>query len=108
MIWRLFPWLLVCLSFLGNLYLFVLLLDAGALIDGARSSVERLRERSDLALFIVRQEWVGKEVAGVRALSDEIGRQGVIVKNLPDGSFEVGDLIFETKEGIVTQVRYFD
>jgi hypothetical protein len=84
------------------------LLDAGALIDGAKYRVERLRERSDLALFVIRKEWVGEEAAGVAALSHESGRQGMIAKKAPDGSFEIGDLIFEIKDGVVTQVRYFD
>ena len=108
MIKRLAPWLLLAVSLVGNLYLLILLLDAGVSLDGARSQVERLRERSDLALFVVRKEWIGKELASVVALSEEIGRQGVIVKRTPDGSFEIGDVIFEIRDGTVTQVRYFD
>ncbi len=108
MIKRMLPWLLFVLSLFGNLYLFVLLLNSGAWIDDMGSEVERQRERSNLALSIIRKEWVGKEAASVATLSDEIGRQGVIAKKAPDGSFEIGDLIFEIKDGVVTQVRYFD
>jgi hypothetical protein len=32
----------------------------------------------------------------------------MIAEKAPDGSFEIGDLIFEIKDGVVTQVRYFD
>ena len=31
-----------------------------------------------------------------------------MVKRTRDGAFEIGDLIFETKDGVVTQVHYFD
>ena len=108
MIKRLIPWVLFGLSLLGNLYLFALLLDAGALIDGAKSRVERLRERSDLALSVVRKDWIGKDAAYVIAISEEAERQGVSIKKTKEGSFEIGDLIFETKGGVVTEVRYFD
>lgn len=105
---RALPWLLFGLSVLAALYLFVLLLNAGVALDDARSQVARLRERNELVLSIARKEWIGKEAASVADLANEFERQGVIAKKTKDGSFEIGDLIFEIKNGVVTQVRYFD
>lgn len=105
---RMLPWLLFGLSLLAALYLFVLLLNAGTTLDDARSEVTRLRERNELVLSITRKEWIGKEAASVADLASEFERQGVIAKKTKDGSFEIGDLIFEIKDDVVTQVRYFD
>lgn len=101
------PWILFGLSLIAVLYLFVLLLNAGSAVGDARSEVAHLRERSDLALTIVRKDWVGKEAARVTALSRELEQKGVIVKT-EGSSFEIGDLIFETKGGLITGVRYLD
>lgn len=105
---RILPWLLFCLGLLSVLYLFARLLNAGVTLDNARSQAARLRERNELALSIVRNEFLGKEEARVASLASELERQGLIVKKVKDGSFEIGDIIFEMKDSVVTQVRYFD
>lgn len=105
---RMLPWFLFGLSLLAALYLCVLLMNAGVALDDARSQVARLQERNELVLSIARKDWIGKEVVRVAVLANELERQGVIVKKTKDGSFEIGDLIFEIKDGVVTQVRYFD
>jgi hypothetical protein len=89
------------------MYLFVLLLNAGSALDDARSEVARLRERSDLALSVVRKDWLGKDAASVADLSRQLEQQGVIVGTEGD-SFKIGDFIFETKGSLVTRVRYID
>jgi len=99
------PWILFGLALLGFLGLFVLLLNAGVALDDARSQTTHLRERSDLALSIVRNDWIGKDTARVVELSNELGRQGVIV-GVEGGAFEIGDFIFETTDGVITDVRY--
>ncbi|HPN80205.1 hypothetical protein [Dokdonella sp.] len=105
---RAIPWTLFAASILAALFLFVLLLNAGVALDDSKLEVLRLRERSELVLRITRKDWIGKEATSVADLAHEIGRQGVITKRTKDGSFEIGDLIFEIKDGVVTQVRYFD
>jgi len=101
------PWILFGLALLGAIYACILLLNAGSALDSARSEAARQRERSDLALSIIRKEWIGKDAEGVATLSREFEKQGVIV-GTEDGSLEIGDLIFEIKQGSVTDVRYID
>jgi len=101
------PWVLFALALVATLYSFVLLLNGGAALTDARSEVRRLRERSDLALSIIRRDWLGREAASVTGLSRELEQKGTIV-GTEDGSFEVGDLIFEVKDGLVANVRYID
>ncbi len=101
------PWILFCCSLLAAVYSFALLLNAGGALDDARSEVERLRERSDLALVILRKNWLGTEVTSLSTLSKDLRQQGVIVKN-HEGVYEIGDIVFETKGGLIKDLRYFD
>lgn len=101
------PWILFGLTFLASFYLFMLLLNGGVALDNARSEVTRLRERSNLALSIIRKDWLGKKAASLADLSRELERQGVIV-GVEGDTFKVGDFIFETKGGVVTEIRYID
>lgn len=102
------PWILFGLALVAALYAFALVLNAGGSLDDSRTETARLRERNNIALSIVRKEWVGKDAASVVDLSKELQRKGIMVKRTRDGAFEIGDLIFETKDGVVTQVHYFD
>ncbi|WP_035217160.1 hypothetical protein [Desulfobulbus elongatus] len=104
---RALPWIFFGLALLVVLYLSVLLLNGGAALNDARSEVERLRERSNIALSIVRKDWIGKDATSVNELSREFGRQGVIV-GVEDGVFEIGDFIFETRDGLIMEVHYID
>ncbi len=101
------PWILFSLLLMAALYLFVLLLNAGSTLGDARSQEGYLRVRSDLALTIIRKDWVGKEIASVTALSRELEQKGVIV-GTEGSSLKIGDFIFETKGGLITGVRYVD
>lgn len=101
------PWIFFGLALLAVLYLFVLLLNGGSALNDARSEVVRLRERSDLALSLVRKDWIGREAARVKVLSKEFERQGVIV-GIEGDAFKIGDFIFETQDGLVTEVHYID
>jgi hypothetical protein len=102
------PWVLFCLALLAAIYLLVLLLDAGMALDNSRTQTSHLRQRSELALTIVRKEWVGKDATQVVDLSKELEQQGVIVGPESKSAFGIGDFIFETKDGVVTNVRYID
>ncbi len=101
------PWIFFGLTSLAAIYLFVLLLDAGMALDNARSQTTYLRERCDLALTIVRKEWIGKDSKHVAELSKELERQGVIV-GTERNVYKIGDFIFETSDGVVSGVRYID
>jgi hypothetical protein len=101
------PWILFGLSLVAMLYLCVLLLNAGSALSDARSEVSRLRERSDLALAIIRKDWIGKNAAGIAGLSQDFEKQGVIVGS-EGNSVNIGDLIIDIKDGAVTGVHYFD
>ena len=101
------PWILLAVLFVAVLYLLALLLNAASALDDARSEVMRLRERSDLALAVVRRDWLGRDVASLTDLSRVLEKSGVIV-GTEGASVEIGDFIFETKDGLVTVVRYID
>lgn len=101
------PWIFFGLALLAAIYLFVLLLDAGVALDNSRSQTSYLRERSELALTIVRKEWIGKDVKHVAELSKELKQQGVIV-GTERNDYKIGDFIFETSDGVVSGVRYID
>ena len=101
------PWFLFCSAFIAAVYVFVLLLNAGSAMDDARSETERIRVRSDLALSIIRNDWLGKKETSVIALSNEMKRKGVIV-GIENGLLEIGDLIFAIENGIVIDVHYID
>ena len=102
------PWLLLGVSALVVLYLIWLLFNGGTELDDARSQVANLRGRSELALSILREDWIGKEASSVSTLSAECERRGVITSKSNDATFQIGDLIFEVKGGVVVGVRYFD
>ncbi|MEW6301752.1 MAG: hypothetical protein AB1671_29155 [Thermodesulfobacteriota bacterium] len=101
------PWLLFGAAVLAALYVFTLLLNAGSMLDDSRSEASRLRDRSNLALEILRKDWVGRDVTAVASLSEELAQKGVIVGS-EEGAVEVGDLVFVVKSGVITEVRYID
>lgn len=105
---RVVPWLLFGLSLFAGIYLFFLLLDAGVALDDARSQVARLRERNELMLSVARKDWIGRPAASVSDLGSEFMRPGLITKKTEDGALEIGDLVFEIKNGVVTHIRYLD
>jgi hypothetical protein len=104
---KVLPWVLFGLASLTAIYLFVLLLDAGVALDNSRLQNSYLRERSELALTIIRKEWIGKDEKDVAKLSQELKQQGVIV-GIESNNYKVGDFIFEASDGVVTGVRYID
>ena len=101
------PWIFFGFALTAILVLFVLLLNGGSALDDARSEVKRLRLRSDLALMVVRKDWIGRDKASVVALSKTLERQSMIV-GVEGDSFKIGDFIFKTRGGLVTEVHYMD
>jgi len=104
---RKLAWTLVAASAAANVYLFAKLLDAGIMLDNSRSETKRLRERSDLSLRAIQQTWVGKKPEDVAELSRRLENETVIV-GVKGSAFEIGDLVFETKNGVVSDIHYFD
>jgi hypothetical protein len=105
---RKLPWLLFCLSLIATTYLLILLFDAGLALDDSRTQSSHLRKRSELALMIARKDWIGRSSKSVEDLATELEQQGITAKRREDGSFEIGTVVFETRDGVVTQMRYFD
>ena len=101
------PWTLFGVALVACALLLFKLLDAGVVLDNARSQADRYRNRADLSLRLIRKEWIGRTSASVGELSKELQQSGTTV-GTEGSSFEVGDLVFETKEGKVTAVRYLD
>ena len=98
--------LIVCLL-ISNIYCFGLLLNASVEINDTHSETARLTERSSLALQIIRKGWVGKNASYVIDLSKELEQQGMLVKS-QKSLLEIGDIIFETKDDLVSEARYID
>lgn len=97
----------LALSLGANLYLFLLLLDAGIQLDNARSVVDILWERRQLALELINREWVGRSVNELEELASELEEDGILVGHDKDGR-EIGDFMFSVEGGIVTEVRDLD
>lgn len=104
---RKFLWLGLVLSLVGNVYLIMLLVDAGIVLDNAKSEVDLLWNRRELALEIIRLEWVGRPTSELDKLAGELKGDGVLV-GLDGDSREIGDFIFDVEDGVVTDVRDLD
>jgi hypothetical protein len=98
-------WIVLALAVAGNAYLFVKLIDAGSIIDNARSEAKRQRERAALTLVVARRAWVGRSEQDLRRMIDE---NKDVISRSEDASVEFGDLVFSLKNGTVTAVDYFD
>lgn len=102
---KILPWILFSLTLVLSLYFFTLLLNAGSAIADARRSEEWHRENSELVLKLLRKDWIGRSKSQVINLSNEFKEQGEIVK-LRGDTFVIGGVIFETKDGVVSVVRF--
>ena len=105
---RTLPWLLFGIALVAASYVSVLLINAAVELDDARSQEAYLSERSALALRIARKGWIGRDEASVQTFAAELEADGVITKRTTDDSFELGDIIVEVKDGVVTQMKVFD
>jgi hypothetical protein len=101
------PWTLFGAALVTCALLLFKLLDAGIVLDNARSQADRYRTRADLSLRLIQKEWIGRTAERVGELSKELQQSGTTV-GTEGSSLEIGDLVFETKEGRVTAVRYLD
>lgn len=101
------PWILFGMSLLVGICLLGLLLNGGVALDDARSEVIRLRERNNLALSIVRNDWLGQNKASIVNLSRELKKKGVNV-GFEDNNLKIGDFIFVMKDDSVINVNYID
>ncbi|SEK65077.1 hypothetical protein SAMN05428989_0537 [Pseudoxanthomonas sp. GM95] len=101
------PWALLAISAAFNLYLIYLLLDSSLSLDDSRSSITFLEERGELTREILKKYWVGKPADEVGLLAEEMSPKGVVCKKTEEGSFEIGELKFVIKNGVVAKVEYF-
>jgi len=101
----LLPWVLFLLALIAAIFSTVHLFDAAVELDSARSEASRQRARNTLTLKVIRHDWVGSRVSAVEELSRKLQQEGVIV-GTEDEVIEVGDLLFESKQGTVTDVNY--
>lgn len=101
------PWIISIVTTAGFGWALFLLLDSGIALDDARSEVARQRERSNQLISIICSDWVGRPSQEVELLSKLMSDQGVLVGK-DDEDVEIGDVIFELKQGTVTNVRYID
>jgi hypothetical protein len=101
------PWVLAATLLIAAVYFFVLLVDAGISIDGARTRADRLQGRSELSLYFLKKRWVGESRAEVMGAAKELEQKDVIVKNYSD-VIEVGDIIFDISNDKVSDIRYMD
>ena len=100
------PWLL-CAVLLGlSSSLALVLLNGGSALTDARTQVDYLEERSELALSFVRDQWVGRTRAELLQYAEASRKRGVIVKDQPD-AVEVGDMTFHVANDLITDVTYF-
>ena len=104
---RWLPWALFAAALTAALSLLVLLLNGGSALTDARSQTTHLRERSELALLVIRRDWIGRQANSVASLSKELEQKGTAV-SARDGTLEMGDLVFEVRAGVVADVRYID
>ncbi|MGH8032194.1 MAG: hypothetical protein ACREO8_07490 [Luteimonas sp.] len=95
-------------SLAANAYLFLKLLDSGIMLDNSRSEVERQRARSELSLAIINRNWVGQSSNTISAISKELAEETGAIVGTEGGGIEVGDLVFESKDGVITEVHYID
>lgn len=104
------PCIISVVATAGFGWAFLLLLDSGTALDDARSEVARQRERSNQSISIIRSDWVGRPSHEVELLSKSMSDLGVLVgKDDEDVEIgEIGEMIFELKQGAVTNVRYMD
>lgn len=95
---------LLVLSLAGNLYLGFLLLDAGITLTYAESTSEQLWERRQLALEIMRRDWLGRSASEVDDFARELEKEGIMIGT--DGEIrEIGDFLFYVEDGVVVDVQ---
>jgi hypothetical protein len=102
---KILPWVLFGLSCLVVGWLAIMLLNAGVALDNSRSQAIFLKDRSELALTIIRRDWTGVERSRVSKLSENLQREGAIV-GVEGDSIKIGDFIFVTDKGLVKSVQY--
>lgn len=99
--------ILLIVSVAANLYLGFLLLDAGIVLDNARSVADQLWDRREVALHIMRRDWIGRSADEVDDLAQELKREGVIV-GVEGNVREIGEFLFYIDDGVVVDVQDFE
>lgn len=102
---KILPWILFGLSCIVNGCLAIMLLNAGFALDNSRSQAKFLQERIELALTIIRRDWISMNISGVSKLSENLQREGAIV-GVKGDSIKIGDFVFVADKGLVKSVQY--
>lgn len=101
-------WFAFSISLAANVFLLAKWLDAGVVVDHLRSEASRQRARSELSLVLVSRAWVGRSSGDLTVLSSDINREAGAGMSFEGDAVELGDLVFEVKSGVITEVRYID
>ena len=100
-------WILLAISFASNVYLMLLLVDAGVILDNTQTKFDQLWNRRKEALTIINHAWVGRSATDLEELANELKDHGIKV-SLDGDAREIGDFLFEVEDGVVTEVRDLD
>lgn len=101
-------WALLATSLVANVYLFAKLFDAGIMLDNSQSEMKRQRARSELSLAVINEAWIGKRSDAFFLLSKELEEKTGAIAGIEGNAIELGDLVIETKTGVITEVHYID
>ncbi|WP_407353089.1 hypothetical protein [Luteimonas sp. R10] len=101
-------WVALSISLIANVYLFAKFLDAGIMLDNSQSEMKRQRARSELSLAIINKSWIGKSSYSFSVLSKELEGKAGVIAGVEGNAIELGDLVVETKDGVITEVHYID
>ena len=101
------PWVLAGVSTSLSIALLLLLLNAAIELDNARTQARFLEHRSEVAILLVRAGWIGDKARDLEFLGERIRSKGVGGQVRRSG-IEIGDFVFESSEGLVSDVFYFD
>lgn len=102
------PWSFAILFGLAAIYLAITVLDSAISLDHSRSEQQRQRERSDLAITLLRERLVGEPEASLASTIVAAEKNGAIVKTTPGVEVQIDEISIRIIGGRVASVEYFD
>lgn len=102
------PWIISILFGLAAIFLAITVLDTAISLDHARSEQQRQRERSDLALSLLRERLVGEPEASLASTILAAEKSGAIVKAAPGVEVQIGEIVIRIEDRKIASVEYFD
>lgn len=101
------PWVIAIFFFFLSSYFFILLVNAGAHIDDVVSENSRLRERSLVALSVIHKVFVNKKFSEISNFLDDYDNKDIDTST-ESVTYEMGEIIFKLKNGIIVDIIYID